>query len=353
MTEVADLKPMILTIDYGGATAKVLKVNDAGSSQLIEFPLGFKTRPRLNIADSLRSIIKNAAGGVKPAAVYASGEIASVELKDILTEPPRDPVEVLNSLALPLLDVGVSFTYAGGQVFRGQIEPSEVAFFLPFDARPAEVSNFLGNKNLYPPLLPTTMRELQMEQAIAKAKIKSAIRHQPPSTPNHSVIATGGVFSKSPEAWQVVAIILDALEPEGLLDIYLDQEQILPAIGTLLNFDQETGQKLLLRHSPTLLAATLSTGGEVELELDLGLAESPQITIAAGNIEIVPLQEEKQARIRFKSEKTAGELAVRGGRIGLVVDTRPRPLNLPRDDRQRQRLLQRFAQSLSEETKKI
>lgn len=342
---------MILAIDYGGAIAKVLKVDGAGSAPLMEFPLGFKTRPHLNIPDSLRLIIKTASQGGQVEAVYASGEIASVELKEILTATPLDPVEVLNSLAMPLADVGVNFAYVLGKAWRGELDPAEVAAWLPFNAKDSEVANFLGNKNLYPQMIPTTPQELQMEQAIARAKIKRTANYELPAT--NSIIATGGVFSKAPEPWQTVAVLLDTLEPEGLLDIYLDQTQALPAIGTLAHFEKQLAQELLDQHSPTLLAATFSIGESVKLALDLDLPEPQELEIGTETVAVFPLNEGRNARVSFTGQSQAGEFETTGGRIGLVIDTRRRPLKLPKDENQRVESLQGWYKSLSRETKKL
>lgn len=345
---------MILSIDYGGAVAKILKIDPPGAdgkAELVEFPLGFTTLPRLTISETLRLIIKNVSGGKKVEAVYASGEIASTELDKILTAAPLDPVEVLESLEMPLLDVGVSFSYVLGQASRSEVGPQNVSPWLPFEIQSLEIENFLGNKEIYPQLVPSSAKELQIEQAITRAKIQKAARRklQAPS----SIIATGAVFSKAPQPWQVVAIILDSLEPKGLFDIYLDQSQILPSIGTLRHFDPETAHKLINEHSPTLLAPTFSVAGNVKLEFDLDLPDPQELEVKAGSLEIFPLSEGQKAKVAYTTASEAGEFEVAGGQIGLVIDSRPRPLELPANENQRIGCLQQWAKGLSLETKKL
>lgn len=356
---------MILSIDYGGAVAKILKIDPPGAdgkAELVEFPLGFTTLPRLTISETLRLIIKNVSGGKKVEAVYASGEIASTELDKILTAAPLDPVEVLESLEMPLLDVGVSFNYVLGDGYRHSIQAEHVLPWLPFESDLSQIKNFLGNKEIYPQLVPSSAKELQIEQASARAKIKAGAKNKKSGIPasgassnlrEENVVCTGAVFSKAPQPWQVVAIILDSLEPEGLFDIYLDQSQILPSIGTLRHFDPETAHRLINEHSPTLLATTFSVAGNVKLEFDLDLPDPQELEVKAGSLEIFPLSEGQKAKVAYTTASEAGEFEVAGGQIGLVIDSRPRPLELPANENQRIGCLQQWAKGLSLETKKL
>lgn len=336
---------MILSIDFGGAVAKVLIVDplEADSTfKIVEVPLGFRTRPRLTVPEVLRYVIRQAAGSKKPEAVYASGEIASVELKEILTQPPLDPVEAFKKLELPLVVVGAGITYVNGEANRGvEIKDcaEDIARWLPFGVKISEIQNYFANKRLYPQIVPATERDIRLEQAAARVRIRSTLNAQRSTINADYVIASGGVFSRAPTASAVVLMLLDSLEPQGLFKIYLDQKQLLPALATLAAFEEDNAQKILDQDPFVFLGATFSVSGSVSLQIDVGLSELQELEVPAGNLAVFPLDEGRTAKVKFQSPSERGEFEVNGGPAGLVIDARDRPLELPRGEGERIRAL--------------
>ena len=315
---------MILSIDFGGAVAKVLIV-DGDKSEVVEVPLGFRTRPHLTVPETLRYIIKTAIGDQKPEAVYATGEIASVALKEILTEPPLDPVETLEKLELPVVVVGAGMTYVNGAAVRGtdaEEFAEEIARWLPFEIKISEIQNYFANKKLYPQTIPTTRREVSLEQAAARVRIEKAIGNRQQALEHDYVIATGGVFSKAPEPGQAVLMLLDALQPEGLFNIFLDQRQMLPALAALAVFEEEKAQRILDQDPFTFLGPTFSVSEEVSLKIDLGLPEPQELEVVLGELVLFPLETYKLAKVSFRTKSQQGEFEVEGGFCGLTIDAR-------------------------------
>ncbi len=315
---------MILSIDFGEAVAKVLIVT-GDKFNVVEVPLGFRARPRLTIPEVLSYVVKQAIGDKIPAAVYASGEIASVGLKEILTEPPLDPIESLEKLEFPVVVVGAGMTYVNGAVIRGtdaEEFAEEIARWLPFEIKISEIQNYFANKKLYPQTVPTTPRDLQFEQAAARVRIRSIFNSQFSIFNSDYVIASGGVFSKAPEPGQVVLMLLDSLQPEGLFNIFLDQGQMLPALATLAVFKKEEAQRILDQDPFTFLGPTFSVSEEVFLEIDLGLPEPQELEVALGELVLFPLDTHKLAKVRFRTKSQKGEFEVEGGLCGLTIDAR-------------------------------
>ena len=333
---------MILSIDFGGAVAKVLIVRGSGF-EVVEVPLGFRTRPRLTITETLRYIIKRAVGDKKLDAIYASGEIASVELREILTEPPLDPITALEKLKLPIVVVGAGITCINGAAVRGvEIEDyaEDIARWLPFEVKISEIQNYFANKKLYPQIIPTTKREIRLEQAAARVRVKSLIVNRKSSIDGENyIIASGGVFSKAPRPSYAILTLLDALQPHGLLNILLDQKQMLPALATLAFYNEAEAQKILDQDPFTFLGTTFSIPEDVFLQIDVGLAEPQELQIDSGELVVFPLDRGKVVKVRFKTKSQKGEFEAEGGPAGLIIDARGRPLELPKSESERRRVL--------------
>lgn len=345
---------MILSIDFGGAVAKVLII-EGEKFHVVEVPLGFRTRPRMTVSDALRYVIKTAIGDKKTDAVYVSGEIASVELKELLTEPALDPIEALEKLELPIVVVGAEITCVGGHSVRGENVgeyAEEIVGWLPFEVKISEVQNYFANKKIYPQVVPTTEREITLEQAAARVRIK-AVLDPKPQTPNPDyVIASGGVFSKAPSPSCSILMLLDSLQPKNLLKIYLDKKQILPALATLAVYEEEApeapsiAQKILNQKPFTFLGTTFSVSEPISLEIDVGLPEAQELELDLGELAIFPLDEGKIAQVRFETKSGKGEFKADGGPAGLVIDARGRPLELPKSVGERQRVLTEWEESI-------
>ena len=345
---------MTLSIDFGGAVAKVLVIHppEADAEEkfhVVEVPLGFRTRPRMTVPDALRYVISQAVGSEKPDAVYASGEIASVELKEILTQPPLDSIEALEKLELPIVVVGAGITCVGGYSARSEeVEEyaEEIVRWLPFEVKISEIQNYFANKKLYPQVVPTTEWEIRLEQAAARVRIRSVItNHQSPITKDY-IIASGGVFSKAPRPSCAILMLLDSLQPEGLFKIYLDKKQILPALATLAVYEEERAQKILNQEPFTFLGTTFSVSEPVSLEIDVGLAQMQELELDLGELAIFPLDEGKTAQVHFETRSEKGEFKADGGPCGLVIDARGRPLRLPKGAGERQRVLTEWKEAI-------
>jgi len=315
---------MILSIDFGGAVAKVLVIKGE-KFNVVEVPLGFRTRPRMSIPETLRYIIKQAVGDKKPSAVYVSGEIASVELKEFLTEPALDPIESLEKFGLPAVVVGAGITYVNGRARRGDnlaLRAEEIAHWLPFGIKLSEIQNFFANKEIYPQPIPVTDKEIKLEEAAARVRIRSVITDYPSPITTDYIIASGGVLSKASNPARVVLMILDALQPEGLFNIFLDRSQMLPALAVLSVFEERGAQKILDQNPFTFLGPTFSVSEEVFLKIDLGLPEPQELEVALGELVLFPLETRKLAKVSFKTKVQQGEFEVEGGFCGLTIDAR-------------------------------
>jgi hypothetical protein len=344
---------MIFSIDFGSAVAKVLVVREDNSFDVVEVPLGFRTRPRLTIPGTLSYVIDQTHQELKlseqPEAVYASGEIASLELKEFLTAPPLDPIKALKGFDLPIVIVGSEITHLSGEAVRGAVVAAaaeKIAHWLPFEVKISEIQNYFANKRLYPSIIPTNEREVWLEEAAARVRIKEAMGNGQWALDGEYIIASGGVFSKAPSISSVILMLLDSLEPQGVFKIYLDQKQMLPALATLAAFEEERAQEILDQEPFTFLGTTFSVNGEISLQIDVGLSEPQELEVPAGEVVVFPLDQGKTAKVRFRGPGGEGEFEASGGPAGLIIDTRGRPLEIPRNEGERIAVLKKWEEAV-------
>jgi hypothetical protein len=244
----------------------------------------------------------------------------------------------------------------------------EVSAWLAPDITAEAVSDLLHTKALYPASIPMTDEELQVEQALARYVLREAARSAAANwgwsdrggglPPFSLLLLRGQALTHAPRAGQTLLMALDALQPSGVFAVALDQYGVLPALG------------LLAQREPLAAVQTLEGG----VLLDLGWVIAPRGRVSAGqpllrvkvesesqghlNVDVVggdlmllPLPPGEQADLLLQPARRVDigygpgqskKITIHGGTVGLVIDGRGRPLELPDNAEKRQSLLQRW-----------
>lgn len=159
----------------------------------------------------------------------------------------------------------------------------QIMRWLPETLQERSVSTYIGNKTLSPTSLPLNDAELAIEHALARealrmsleqhremhysrAKIgfldnlKSGTREKFDLQFNFEaydrtfnfyrsdidvVLGAGGIFSNCKNPIQAVMILVDALQPKGVTEIWTDKSFITPHLGVFSNLDPEGSTQLL------------------------------------------------------------------------------------------------------------
>jgi uncharacterized protein (TIGR01319 family) len=232
-----------------------------------------------------------------------------------------------------------------------------------------EIWNRIGNKQLNPTEVPGNPDDMRIEWAAATVAIREAVRNhlevmraeeEGPPDPRPEVdalirgprrpwekdlvpggllqlslrdydlvIGSGGILSHSPRS-AAVMMLVDALQPEGVVEMAVDSAFIFPHLGVLAEVDEELARELFftlgLVYLGTLYAPS-GTGHETRPVTVRGETEAGQpidIQVLPGEVRAIPL-----GRDRTLSVAVAGKdpVPLKGGACGLVVDNRPRPVS--------------------------
>ena len=247
--------------------------------------------------------------------------------------------------------------------------------WLPFEIDLVDLQNRIKNKMIRPTTIPQLLEELIIEHAIAREALRLAFEQhkklavelkgvQQQRTISEAfaqtetgntlvnmfdlslIVGSGGVLSHAPRRQQSMLMMIDAFLPEGVTQLAVDSIFMMPQLGVLSQVNKEAATQVFNRdcliHLGTCIAPTgqAKKGGsclEISLDMPSGTVED---TIPAGELKLYQLEMDEVVHVKIQPNRHfdvgAGngqvvETEVRGGVVGLVIDTRGRPLGMSVD----------------------
>ena len=237
--------------------------------------------------------------------------------------------------------------------------------WLTWDATDAEITSYAYNKALRPASVPQTAEELELENALAREAVRVVVEQAREKWPVRAdkmpllrpIIGSGAVLANAPHPGLAALILLDAIQPEGVSELWLDPVGLIPMLGALGYLKPEAVVQMVdegdLVKVGSVVCATgkvrqIGRGGmNVTIKLPDGTVERKQI--AAGTLWTYPLPPGQKARVDVSVSRgleingsTRIRMTLEGGVAGLIFDVRGRPLSLPRDAEVRAQLYPRW-----------
>lgn len=239
-----------------------------------------------------------------------------------------------------------------------------------------DLRNRVKNKMIRPTTIPQTLEALVFEQAVSREALRLAyVQHKEFATTLKGVqqqrtvgdtfrqqtggrsivdnmrldllIASGGVLSHAPRMQQTAAMLIDAFEPEGFTTLAKDSIFMMPHLGVLAEVHPRAALEVFEKDCLVYLGTCVAGKGVARPGKSCfsyrvsGKALNTAGEMRCGELKLLPLPVGETARMtveparRFDLGAGPGkrvEREVRGGTVGLVLDARGRPLELP-DDR--------------------
>ena len=239
--------------------------------------------------------------------------------------------------------------------------------WVPFDIDVSDLGNRIKNKMIRPTTIPQTLEELVIEGAIAREALRLAFdQHKQLAVELRGVqqqrtiseafaqsetgatlvdmlslnliVGSGGVLSHAPRRNQAMLMMIDAFQPEGVTHLAVDSIFMMPQLGVLAQVNEAAATQVFERdcliHLGTCIAPVgVAAPGDIGVTITGDLTE----TVPFGELRLYPLGVGQKARLTIQPERRldmgAGrgqpvETEVEGGVVGLVVDTRGRPLEV-------------------------
>jgi uncharacterized protein (TIGR01319 family) len=247
--------------------------------------------------------------------------------------------------------------------------------WVPMEMDERELRNRVKNKMIRPTTIPQTLEALVFEQAVAREALRLAyVQHKAFATTLRGVqqqrtvgdtfiqqtsgqtivdnmkldllVASGGVLSHAPRMHQTAMLLIDAFEPEGFTRLAKDSIFMMPHLGVLAQVHPQASLEVFERdcliYLGTCVAAKgIGSKGKPCFRFSVrsgAVNESGQML--CGDIKLLPLGEGETATVAVEPERGFDcgggpgkkvEREVRGGKVGLILDARGRPLALPAD----------------------
>ena len=245
--------------------------------------------------------------------------------------------------------------------------------WVPFEIELGDLRNRVKNKMIRPTTIPQTLQELVLEQAIAREALRLAFeQHKQLAVELRGVqqqrtiaeafdqaesgqtlvdmmsldmiVGSGGVLSHAPRRQQSMLMMIDAFQPEGITHLAVDSIFMMPQLGVLAQVNPEAATQVFERDCLIHLGTCISPLGAskdgdpcISIEILFEGKDNIVEDIPFGEIKMYPLGIGETVTVKLQPSRkfdlgeglgNSVEKEVSGGIVGLVVDTRGRPLEI-------------------------
>ena len=279
-------------------------------------------------------------------------------------------------------NLGMSYSISNVLAEAGM---ENVLRWVPFDIDVSDLGNRIKNKMIRPTTIPQVLEELIIEGAIAREALRLAFdQHKQLAVELRGVqqqrtiseafaqsetgatlvdmlsldliVGSGGVLSHAPRRNQAMLMMIDAFQPEGVTHLAVDSIFMMPQLGVLAQVNEAAATQVFERDCLIHLGTCIAPVG-ITSPGNLGVTITGDVmeTVPSGELRLYPLGVGEKARVTIQPERRldmgAGrgqvvEAEVEGGVVGLVVDTRGRPLEVSNTSTERVALLKKWFQAL-------
>lgn len=263
--------------------------------------------------------------------------------------------------------------------------------WVPFTIDEQTLRNRIKNKMVRPTTIPQSLDELQIEHAIAREALRLAlIHHKSLATGLKGVqqertisdvfeqrtsgktlidllkldliVGSGGILSHAPRRIQSMLMMVDAYEPLGVTTLSVDSIFMMPHLGVLSTVNEQAATDVFVRDCMVYLGTCIAPIGQgkdgercADYEVALPDGRIEKGTLTFGDLKLLSLTRDQQATVTLQPSKQVdlGEgpgqsftRTVKGGVVGLLLDGRGRPLQLPTEQAARVAMLTKWYQAV-------
>ncbi|MBL8072145.1 MAG: glutamate mutase L [Nitrospira sp.] len=301
-----------------------------------------------------------------------------------------DVFSVFNGLFNRTVSANLGMSYSISNVLA-EAGLDNIMRWVPFTIDEQTLRNRIKNKMVRPTTIPQSLDELQIEHAIAREALRLALIHHKSLATGLKgiqqertisdvfeqrtsgktlidllkldlIVGSGGILSHAPRRIQSMLMMVDAYEPLGVTTLSVDSIFMMPHLGVLSTVNEQAATDVFVRDCMVYLGTCIAPIGQgkdgercadYEIALPDGRIEKGQL--AFGDLKLFALTREQQATVTMQPAKQIDlgngpgqsfTKTVTGGVVGLMLDGRGRPLQLPGEQAARVAMLTRWYQSV-------
>ncbi len=297
-----------------------------------------------------------------------------------------DVFSVFNGIFNRTVSANLGMSYSISNVLA-EAGLANIMRWVPFSIDEQTLRNRIKNKMVRPTTVPQTLDELQIEQAIAREALRLAlIHHKSLATGLKGVqqertisdvfeqqqsgktlidmlaldliVGSGGILSHAPRRIQSMMMMVDAYEPLGCTRLSVDSIFMMPHLGVLSTINEQAATDVFIRDCMIYLGTCVAPIGQgkdgercADYEITFPDGTTVKDSLRVGELRLFPLAFDQQATLAMQPVKqfnlgagagTPVRREVQGGVVGLLLDARGRPLQMPADPQARVTALMRW-----------
>ena len=298
-----------------------------------------------------------------------------------------DVFSVFNGVFNRTVSANLGMSYSISNVLTEAGLPN-IMRWVPFSIEEQTLRNRIKNKMIRPTTIPQTLDELQIEHAISREALRLALDHHKSLATGLKgvqqertisdifeqkgsgstlidmlkldlIVGSGGILSHAPRRVQSMLMMVDAYQPLGVTTLAVDSIFMMPHLGVLSTVDEQAATEVFVKDCLVYLGTCVAPMGQGKdgercLEYTItfqGNRAAENGTLAFGELRLIPLAVTEQANIELRPAKgidvgegkgNAGTRSLKGGVVGILLDGRGRPLQLPTDQQARVAALTRW-----------
>ncbi len=247
--------------------------------------------------------------------------------------------------------------------------------WLSLDLDENTVRDYLYQKSLRPSILPVTPEDRVISQAVARQALYMAMRAASKDFPATSrslrpdllplfelILVSGASLTDGPTPGQNMLLLLDAIQPVGITRFLLDRNNLLPLLGVAAEQNSLLPVQVIESGAFHNLAWTVSVVSNapygtpvLQARLQYPDKNEARIEVKHGSLEVLPLSLGQVGRLTIqplhRSDIGFGHgrphtTMIEGGALGVVIDARGRPLQLPSDAVRRRDIFKKWLWTL-------
>ena len=267
-------------------------------------------------------------------------------------------------------NLGMSYSISNVVTLSG---PGNIMRWLPFEVQEEDLRNRVKNKMIRPTTIPQLPGELIMEQGIAREALRLALeQHKTFATELKGVqrqrtisdtfdqkmsdtlvkmmdldllVGSGGVLSHAPRRSQAAMMLIDGFLPEGFTRLAVDSIFMMPQLGVLSHILPQAAVDVFHRDCLIHLGTCIAPVGAYKrgkpaatLEISFPGGHDESVELRWGELLLKELGVDETAEMTVTPVRGVdlGEgpgkkvvRTVKGGVVGLILDGRGRPLQVP------------------------
>jgi hypothetical protein len=268
-----------------------------------------------------------------------------------------------NSLRLSVrTDLGLGRPLLG---LLDQLDPAVISQWSPSATQPAQLRDMLYHKALHPQLIPLTEEDLHLEQALVRELVRRTVQDAAASwgwsrgvPPFKILLARGNALTNVSRLGQTLLMLLDALQPTGIFAVAVDRYGVLPALGVLAPHEPQVVVQaleggVLVDVGWVIVPTGRGTPGQTIMQVNM--EPGPDLGAEYGKIEVLSLAPGQSAELSVQPSRRfdiglgpgkGQKMRIHGGAVGVVIDSRGRPIQLPKEEAARRSVVRQWSWEL-------